>query len=81
MERLAAAVLGDMLQIRGLECQVDLVHVPACLLLAMKCSKSILTSEVQFPKYLKFHLQRIVCRLHGVAFLPGPVLCSRPGAP
>ena len=69
-----------MLQMRELECQADLVHIPARLLLAIKRSKSI-TFEVQFPKYLiKFQLQGIVCGLHEVAFLPGPVLCSRPGA-
>ena len=77
---MAAAILGNMLQMRELECQADLVHIPACLLLATKRSKSI-TFEVQFPKYLiKFQLQGIVCRLHEVALLPGPVLCSRPGA-
>lgn len=81
MEWLAAAILGNVLQKRELESQADLVHMPACLLLATKCCESVLTSEVQFPKYLKSQLQRIVCGLPEAALLPGRVLCTRPGAP
>lgn len=76
MEWLAAAILGSVLQKREL-CQADLVRMPACLLLATKCCESVLTSEVQFPKYLKSQLQRIVCGLPEAA-LPSLVGCYAP---